>query len=75
MIPTLLDLLCTEKVGARDGNGTGPIMPESSLFYFILQALQPFNISTHHWLKTLESKENIHSGTGPVNSGKAHCPI
>ncbi|XP_055787809.1 bile acid receptor-like isoform X1 [Salvelinus fontinalis] len=32
-------------------------------------ALQPFNISTHHWLKTLESKENIHSGTGPVNSG------
>ncbi|XP_038866831.1 bile acid receptor-like isoform X3 [Salvelinus namaycush] len=31
-------------------------------------ALQPFNISTHHWLKTLESKENIHSGTGPVNS-------
>uniref|UniRef100_A0A4W5MRZ5 Nuclear receptor subfamily 1, group H, member 5 n=1 Tax=Hucho hucho TaxID=62062 RepID=A0A4W5MRZ5_9TELE len=32
-------------------------------------ALQPFNISTHHLLKTLESKENIHSGTGPVNSG------
>ncbi|XP_062316105.1 nuclear receptor subfamily 1, group H, member 5 isoform X1 [Osmerus eperlanus] len=31
-------------------------------------ALQPFNISTHHWLKTLESKENIHSGTS-MNCG------
>ncbi|KAL1021128.1 hypothetical protein UPYG_G00009170 [Umbra pygmaea] len=32
-------------------------------------AVQPFNISIHHWLKPLESKENIHCGSGSVNSG------
>ncbi|KAM6976938.1 nuclear receptor subfamily 1, group H, member 5 [Aplochiton taeniatus] len=31
-------------------------------------ALQPFNISSHHWMRSFESKENIHSGTS-VNSG------
>ncbi|XP_010897063.2 nuclear receptor subfamily 1, group H, member 5 isoform X1 [Esox lucius] len=29
----------------------------------------PFNISIHHWLKTLESTENFHNGPNPVHSG------
>uniref|UniRef100_UPI003AB06E54 nuclear receptor subfamily 1, group H, member 5 n=1 Tax=Centroberyx gerrardi TaxID=166262 RepID=UPI003AB06E54 len=31
-------------------------------------ALQPFNMSTHYWLRNVESKDNIHSRT-LVNSG------
>ncbi|XP_038864179.1 bile acid receptor-like isoform X3 [Salvelinus namaycush] len=60
---------CTEDGGDRLMDVASP--PSQRLLQFAksVPALQPFNISTHHWLKTLESKENIHSGTGPLNPG------